>query len=295
VRIITRPDFDGIVCDVLLRDIFSIDENTQWVEPYDIEKFSENIEDGDIIANLPFIKGCSLWFDHHMTNKTEEKYDGAFYEAPSAAGIIYKYYENRFSRNFDELVFQTDRIDSGDVTIDEVLHVEKYPYALLSSTISGKDKTDEQYWKRVVKLLGEKEIDDVLLDREVTERSMKVIDQNNSYVTFLKDYTEIKDHLAVTDFRSLEIEPKGNRFSIYSLFPEVYVDVKIRYKKDNRDKVIVSLGKNIFNEGSNVHLGDLVSKFGGGGHRGAGSCSFHKDISEKNISEILDILSKNEI
>jgi oligoribonuclease NrnB/cAMP/cGMP phosphodiesterase (DHH superfamily) len=192
MRIITRPDFDGIVCDVLLRDIFNIEGSTQWVEPYNIEKFSQYIEDGDIIANLPFIEGCSLWFDHHSTNKIEKEFNGAFYEAPSAAGIIYDYYKGKFSQDFSELVFQTDKIDSGDISIDEVLNMEQYPYALLSATIFGKEKTDELYWNKVVKLLAEKDVKDVLKDREVTERCSKILTENKEYKTFLNNYTEIK-------------------------------------------------------------------------------------------------------
>ncbi len=293
MRIITRPDFDGIVCDVLLRNIFDIDAPTRWVEPYEIEKFSPEISDGDIVANLPFIQGCSLWFDHHITNKTDSVFNGAFYDAPSAAGIIFKYYQNKFTKNFKELVFQTDRIDSGDVTIDEVLHTENYPYAMLSSTISGRDKNDEPYWNRVVKLLGEKRIEEVLADDEVHGRCSRIIKQDKIYANFIREYTQIIGNTAVTDFRSLDTEPKGNRFLIYSLFPEVYVDVKIRYSKDDRDKVIVSLGKNVFNNGSNVNLGDLASQFGGGGHKGAGSCSFHKDEAKTNISRILAVINKN--
>lgn len=293
MRIITRPDFDGIVCDVLLRNIFNIDAPTQWVEPYDIEKFSPEIAENNIVANLPFIKGCFLWFDHHITNKTDSVFNGAFYDAPSAAGIIFKYYQNKFTKDFKELVFQTDRIDSGDVTIDEVLHTENYPYAMLSSTISGRNKSDEAYWNKVVKLLGEQKIDDVIADKEVNERCSKILEQDRLYANYIKEYTQINGNSAVTDFRSLDIEPKGNRFLIYSLFPDVYVDVKIRYSKDDRDRVIVSLGKNVFNNGCRVNLGDIASQYGGGGHKGAGSCSFHKNEGESNISRILAVINKN--
>jgi oligoribonuclease NrnB/cAMP/cGMP phosphodiesterase (DHH superfamily) len=293
MRIVTRPDFDGIVCDVLLRNIFEINTPTQWVEPYEIEKFSPEIADGDIVSNLPFVQGCSLWFDHHLSNKTDADFNGEFCNAPSAAGIIFKYYQNRFTKDFKELVFQTDRIDSGEVTIDEVLHLENYPYAMLSSTISGRDKSDETYWNRVVKLLGEKNIEEVLADDEVHGRCSKILEQDKSYANYIREYTQIIGKTAVTDFRSLDNEPKGNRFLIYSLLPEIYVDVKIRYSKEDRNKVIVSLGKNIFNTGCKANLGDLASQYDGGGHIGAGSCSFHKNDAEINITRILEKINNN--
>jgi len=294
MKIVTRPDFDGIVCDVLLRDVLNIDEPTEWVEPYELKDYSPGIKEQSIVANLPFIDGCSLWFDHHLTNKTDKPFNGCFQDAPSAAGIIYHYYAGKFSRDFSELVQQTDRIDSGNITTDEVLNIEKYPYAMAASTISGRNKDDEPYWNRFVKLLSSRSIEEVLRDKEVSERSSKIIDQDKIYSTALQKYTEIIKNTAVTDFRDLETEPKGNRFLIYSLFPDIFVDMKVRFSKDDREKVIVSLGKNVFNDGNNVNLGKLVSEYGGGGHRGAGSCSFHASLGENNIKEMLEVLIKNQ-
>jgi len=294
MRIVTRPDFDGIVCDVLLRDIFDIERPTLWVEPYELEDYSQRIGNDDIVANLPFVEGCSLWFDHHLTNKIDKPFKGIFEDAPSAAGIIYCHYKEKFSKDFSELVFHTDKIDSGDITIDEVLNCRDYPYSMVASTISGKSKNDEPYWNRVVELLGSYNIDNVICDKDVSDRYSKIDEQDKEYSTYLKKNTSILKNTAVTDFCHLDVEPKGNRFLVYSLFPDIFVDVKIRYSKDDREKVIVSLGQNIFNSGNNVNLGELVSRYGGGGHKGAGSCSFHKTMSEKNIPEILEVLNKNE-
>jgi oligoribonuclease NrnB/cAMP/cGMP phosphodiesterase (DHH superfamily) len=293
MRIVTRPDFDGIVCDVLLRNIFDIDITTLWVEPYELKNYSQGIGENDIIANLPFVEGCSLWFDHHLTNKIDIPFKGIFQDAPSAAGIIYTYYRGQFSKNFDELILQTDRIDSGNITINEVLNTENYPYAMVASTISGRNKDDESYWNNLVQLLSSQHIDKVICDNEVDKRCNKIIKQDKRYAVSLKKYTSLVKNTAITDFRKLAVEPKGNRFLIYSLFQDIFVDAKIRYSKDDREKVIISLGQNIFNNGNNVNLGELVSRYGGGGHKGAGSCSFHKNEAEKNIDEILTVLMEN--
>lgn len=293
MRIITRPDFDGIVCDVLLRDVLNIDTPTEWIEPYELKDYSLSIGEENIVANLPFIDGCSLWFDHHLTNKIDNSFNGSFQDAPSAAGIIYQYYKGKFSRDFSELVMETDRIDSGNITADEVLDTEKYPYAMVASTISGRNKDDEPYWNRLVNLLRTCTIDEVRNDTEVSQRCNRILEEDKKYSFSLKEFTKIIENTAVTDFRDLEVEPKGNRFLIYSLFPDVYVDMKIRFSKDDREKVIVSLGKNVFNNGNNVNLGKLVSEYGGGGHKGAGSCSFHVTLAEKNINEMLAVLLKN--
>ena len=101
MRIVTRPDFDGVICAVLLQDVMDISEPILWIEPYEIKNNFNIIKEGDIISNLPYVDNCSLWFDHHYSNKTDKQFKGRFKIAPSAARIIYEYYTGKFSKDFD--------------------------------------------------------------------------------------------------------------------------------------------------------------------------------------------------
>jgi len=294
MRIVTRPDFDGVVCAVLLYEAEKIKEPVKWVQPNDMQKGLVDVHEGDIIANLPYNKRCTLWFDHHYTNRTDKPFKGAFKIAPSAASVIYEYYKYRFQRDYSELIRETDKIDSADLSLDEVLHPEKYSYVLLSMTISNQEEPDEPYWNRLVDLLRKLEIDKVLDDPEVKEQCKAVIKQNRQYKGILIKNTRLKEHVSITDFRSFDKTPIGNRFLVYSLFPEVVVSVKIHYENDSKEKVSVSVGHNIFNQNCNVNVGLMLSRFEGGGHRSAGSCTFHASKSDIYIPEILDILLKNE-
>ena len=294
MRIVTRPDFDGVVCAVLLYEAEKIKEPVKWVQPNDMQKGLVDVHEGDIIANLPYNKRCTLWFDHHYTNRTDKPFKGAFKIAPSAAGVIYEYYKYRFQRDYSELIRETDKIDSADLSLDEVLHPEKYSYVLLSMTISNQEEPDEPYWNRLIDLLRKLEIDKVLDDPEVKEQCKAVIKQNRQYKGILIENTRLKEHVSITDFRSFDKTPIGNRFLVYSLFPEVVVSVKIHYENDSKEKVSVSVGHNIFNQNCNVNVGLMLSRFEGGGHRSAGSCTFHASKSDIYIPEILDILLKNE-
>ena len=139
MRIVTRPDLDGVVCAVLLKDAEKITEPVKWVQPNDIQKGLVDIRQGDIIANLPYDERCSLWFDHHYTNRITRPFKGAFELAPSAARVIFKYYKQRLQRDYSELVNEADKIDSADLSMAEVLYPEKHPYLLLSMTIFGHD------------------------------------------------------------------------------------------------------------------------------------------------------------
>ncbi len=294
MRIVTRPDFDGVVCAALLYEAENITKPVKWVEPNDVQKGLVDIKESDIIANLPFDERCMLWFDHHHTNRIDKPFKGSFKIAPSAAGVIFEYYKNRFQRNYSELIRETDKIDSADLSLDEVLYPEKYGYVLLSMTVTGQDEPNEPYWNRLVDLLRNDDIDTVLDDPEVKSRCQAVIVQNKTYKEILKAHTVLKEHISITDFRSFDKPPTGNRFLVYSLFSEAVVSVKIRYKNDDKTMVAVSVGHSIFNRNCNVNVGLMLSKFEGGGHRGAGSCRFHISKANDYIPKIIDILLKNE-
>ena len=294
MRIVTRPDFDGVVCAALLYETEDITEPVKWVEPSDIQKGMIEIRTGDIIANLPYNEKCSLWFDHHYTNTISKSFNGVFKIAPSAAGIVFGYYQNKLKQDYSELIKETDKIDSADLSMDEVLYPENYPYILLSMTISGRSKGDEAYWNRVVDLIRRFEIGAIINDQGVKERCRTVNSNNKKYKELLKKYTQIKNNVSITDFRSLNETPAGNRFLAYSLFPESVVNVKIRYDDKERQMIALSIGHSIFNKNCNVNVGLLLSGFEGGGHHGAAACRFHVSKADDYIRKIIEVLLKNE-
>lgn len=294
MRIVARPDFDGVVCAVLLAEVEPVSEPIKWVEPNDVQNGKVDIRKGDIVANLPYDERCSMWFDHHYTNRLDKPFCGAFEIAPSAAGVIYKYYQGRFSRDFDELVKKTDKIDSADLTMDEVRHPEKYPYVLLSMTLSISGESDESYWNHLVKLLRVGDIEQVMTDSRVRQRCEIIIDRNKKYIEILKKHTRLVQQVSVTDFRDFDKAPMGNRFLVYCLYPDAHVSVKIRHDNKDREKIILSVGHNIFNPGCNVNVGLMLAVFNGGGHRGAGACTFHVSHADEYVPAIIDILLKNE-
>jgi Uncharacterised protein family (UPF0160) len=293
MRIVTRADFDGVVCAVILFESEDIKMPVKWVEPSEIQKGLVDIRKGDIMANLPYNKNCSMWFDHHYSNKIDHTFEGLFEIAPSAAGLVYKYYKHKLKKDYDELIRETDRIDSADLSMDEVMFPEKYPYVLLSMTINGNRREDETYWNRMVELLRKYDIHTTIKDAEVEAHCREVVEENREYKDSLLKHTALKEHVAITDFRSLGRAPSGNRFLVYSLFSKANVNVKIRYDNGDMEKVVVSVGHSIFNRTCNVNVGKMLSGFEGGGHRGAGACSFHTSKAHDYISKIVNTLIEN--
>lgn len=294
MRIVTRPDFDGIVCAVLLYEAMDIREPVKWVEPNALQRGMVDIRKGDIIANLPYDDRCSFWFDHHYTNRIYRPFNGVFKIAPSAAGIIFNHYKDRFKRDYSELVTATDKIDAAELSLDEVQHPEKHGYVLLSMTVVNAGEPDEAYWNKLVDLLRKYDLQRVLDDPEIKQRCGQVIELNEKYAVYLKKNTRLDKQVSITDFRKLENIPAGNRFLVYSLFPDSVVNLRIRYEKMNKAMTAVNIGHSIFNRRCNVNAGLLLADFGGGGHRGAASTRFESSNADTYLPLIIDALQKNE-
>lgn len=292
MRVVTRPDFDGVVCAALLMDALQIDASILWVQPSDMQHRRVEIQEGDVIANLPYHENCSLWFDHHYSNQPDGPVNGAFEIAPSAAGVVYAYYRDRLTRDYAELIRQTDRIDSADLTVDEILRPEKYPYVLLSMTISNREPSEALYWDRLVNLLRTQPLERIMEDGMVKSRCGQVVADNSVYEKALLAHTTMVEHVSVTDFRDLDPAPNGNRFLVYSLFPDCTVNVKILYDQDRLASIKV--GHSILNRGCKVNVGKMLSAFEGGGHPGAGACRFPREKASDYLQRILKILLRND-
>jgi len=280
---------------VLLREAESIDAPVLWAHPGEVQRGHVAIRPGDIVANLPYDPRCSLWFDHHFTNRIENPFQGVFRIAPSAAGVVFAHYRPRFQKDFSELVEWTDRIDAADLTLEQVQHPENFGYILLSMTVASRTERDDTYWDRLVILLGNRPIDAVLSDTAVRQRCVEVIAQNETYRRLLLEHTRLEGHVSVTDFRPLGVHPpSGNRFLVYSLFPEAIVSIKIRFEQDDQDRVNISVGHSIFNRRCQVNLGQMLSAFEGGGHRGAGGSTFDSAKAGDYLSRIVAQLRANQ-
>jgi hypothetical protein len=289
-RIITRPDFDGIVCAVLLKEALGQDVPVLWGQPNDMQNGRIQVSSVDIIANLPYYRNCALWFDHHISNEIQRPYKGLYRVAPSAAGLIHEFYRTTLSPRFDTLVAHTDKIDDAQLNLDEILHPERYPYILLSMTISSGSPSDLAYCDHLVDLLRTIPIEHVLIDPQVKQRCEQVIAENQAYERHLKRHTQVQETVSITDFRNLDPVPNGNRFLVYSLFPETIVNLKIFQEKD---KTAIKIGHSIINRQCRINVGYLLARYGGGGHRGAGACQLDNSIADKSILEILQILIDN--
>jgi hypothetical protein len=302
MRLVTRADFDGLVCGALITKFEPIDSYL-FVEPKFMQDGLVEIRRGDIIANLPYHPACSLWFDHHITNTTPEfstpivRGKGGFRLAPSAARVVYEYYTDPSDPesaarlaflNSDRLTYllhETDRIDAGKLEPDDVLNPQGY--VLISMTTDGRNAGDEPYWLRVIGLLRDCSLEEMLRDPEVARRCQQIRNEQEQLRRILLEHGRMKDNVIYVDVRGVRDIPDGNRFLVFTLFPQANIQVKVADDKQREQTTSISVGYNIFNTTSDVNVGELLQRYGGGGHRVVGSCRVPNDKAEQAIKEIL--------
>jgi len=326
MRIVTRADFDGLVCASIITLMEEID-SFFFVEPKFMQDGMVDIRPGDIIANLPYHPNCSLWFDHHITNKapgfTENSLipgRGAFRLAPSAARVVYEYYtaegnrqkappeadqppaemRNRKiedglkvlgSERMKFLLAETDKVDAALLSPEEVLHPQGY--VLISMTIDGVRLQDEPYWMRLIELLRDAPVDEIMKEPEVKRRCQRILDSQERLKEILLQRTTLRGNVIFTDLRGIKNVPDGNRFLIYTLFPKGNISMKIANDSQRPNTTAISVGYNIFNSTSKVNVGALLKRFGGGGHRVVGSCRVPDSEAEKAIAQIFEAIKED--
>ena len=285
MRLVTRGDLDGLTCAVVLTLNEPI-EKIELIHPQDISDGRAEIRSGDIIANLPYHPSCSMWFDHHLHTATPNVplggFKGAFGEAPSAARLVYEYYGGEDAMpELAELVEETDRLDSANLTPEDVLTPQGF--IKLGFTIDGRTGlgTFESYFLHLVDLLkAGPPAEQVLADPSVRKRCEILDSQDETFRTELRSHSRIEGNVVVTDFRDLDYPPIGNRFLVYALYPEVNVSVRVHWGP-NRTFPMLLLGHSIFNRTCKTNVGELASRYGGGGHRGAGSIPLMDDPDQQ--------------
>ncbi|MDR2629938.1 MAG: exopolyphosphatase [Spirochaetaceae bacterium] len=301
MRLLTRSDFDGLACGTLLIYLGLVDE-WKFVHPKDIQDGLVEVTDNDILANIPYVPGCKLWFDHHSSEseRLEKgiKYEGDSRSAPSCARIIYDYYggDAKLGR-FATMLKYVDKMDSGNLTKDEIVHPKDWillGFIMDPRTGLGRFRnftiSNYDLMKKLALACVDKTIDELLLISDVKERLDVYFQQESLFLEQLKKYTRIAGKVIVTDLRGVDTIYAGNRFLIYTLFPEQNISVWVI---DGRNKAncVITAGYSILNRTATVDVGSCLLKYGGGGHRQAGTCQVAYADADRVIQEIISQVS----
>ncbi len=303
-RLVTRSDFDGLVCAVLLRHLDLIDE-IKFVHPKDMQDGKVEINDMDITTNLPFVPGVHMAFDHHLSEtvrNTGERPNHIIYpDAPSAARVVYEHFgaRNKFPAEWDEMMAAVDKGDSAQFTMDEVLHPTGWVlmnFLMDARTGLGRFRefriSNYNLMMDLIEYCKNHSIVDILKLPDVVERSNLYFEQEVKFKDQIKRCATVHKNLVVLDLRGEETIYAGNRFMIYAMFPQCNISIHVLWGVKQQNTVFAT-GKSIFDRGSNTNVGELMLQYGGGGHLAAGTCQVDNDKAVAVLAELTAKINTN--
>jgi nanoRNase/pAp phosphatase (c-di-AMP/oligoRNAs hydrolase) len=270
----------------------------KFVHPADIQSGLVEATDNDILANIPYIKGCKLWFDHHSSESerlgAKAWFEGVSRVAPSCARVVYEYYggDAKLGR-FARMIEYVDKVDSGDLTSDEILDPKGWVllgFIMDPRTGLGRFRnftiSNYDLMKELAKACTEKSIDGILAMSDVKERLEVYFEQNVKFREMVKEHTRLDGNVIVLDLRGVDPIYAGNRFVIYTLYPEQNISVWIVDGK-GKTNAAITVGYSIINRTCTVDVGSLLLKYGGGGHHQVGTCQVDYADADRVIGEII--------
>ena len=297
-RLVTRSDFDGLVCAVLLNELELIDEIT-FVHPKDMQDGKVPITGRDITTNLPYVAAAHLAFDHHesetIRNTGERSNHIISATAPSAARVVYDHYggKARFPRISDEMMDAVDKADSAQYNRDEVLNPSGWTllnYLMDSRTGLGRFRnfriSNYQLMMDLIKYCRDHNIDEILALPDVVERVQIYHEHADKAKEQLQRCTTVHGNLAVLDLRNEETIWATNRFMIYALFPQTNISIHVLWGLQKQNTVLAT-GKSILDRSSKTNVGELMLQYGGGGHQAAGTCQVDNDRAAEVLAALI--------
>jgi nanoRNase/pAp phosphatase (c-di-AMP/oligoRNAs hydrolase) len=301
-RLVTRSDFDGLVCAVLLKALDLVDD-IAFVHPKDVQDGVVPIGPGDITTNLPYSPGAYLVFDHHLSETLRNLRVAPNHvidpKAPSAARVVYDYYggRERFPNVSEELMRAVDQADSAQYNLEEILHPGGWTllnFLMDSRTGLGRFRdfriSNYQLMMQLIDECSRHGVEEILRLPDVAERVDLYHAQSELFVEQLRRCTSVRGTVAVVDLRPEETIHAGNRFMVYALFPECSVSAHIIWGRQ-RQNTVIAVGKSILDRSSGADVGALMLSYGGGGHANAGTCQVPHDQADRVVDEIVDQLN----
>lgn len=305
MRLITRSDFDGSVCAAILRELGFVDD-ILYVHPKDLQDNKIDVTENDIIANVPFVNGCGLWFDHHYSEherlNLDGKFEGSSRMAPSAAQVVYDYYKANpeYSdklKKFVALINVAGIVDSARFSKEDILDPKGWiMLAFIADPRTGlgyKRKfriSNFELMKRLPDLLRSKSVEEILAMPDFIERIDVYHQETPKFRQVLNENSGVDGNAIMIDFRGVEDLPVGNRFMEYVLYPEQNISIRIADGK-NKEFAMILVGHSIINPTSPVNVGSLTLKYGGGGHKQVGTCQVNYEDVDGIVEEMLQIIN----
>jgi nanoRNase/pAp phosphatase (c-di-AMP/oligoRNAs hydrolase) len=300
MRLVTRSDFDGLACAVLLKHLGLIDDY-KFAHPKDIQDGLVEVTGNDILANVPYAEGCAMWFDHH-TSEYERlgkvKFVGSSAPRPSCARVIWEYYGGRekFSTEFDAMLEGVDKVDSANLAVEDITDPQGWVllgFIMDPRTGLGRYRdyriSNYQLMLDMIDLCASMTVEEILKNPDVQERTARYFAQEKDFTAMIRRCAVVHDNVLLVDLRREEEIFSGNRFSMYGIYPQCNVSIQVIWglRKQN---VVLTVGHSVINHSCTADVGSLMLAHGGGGHPRVGTCQVPADQAEREIGAVVEAL-----
>jgi len=286
-----------LACASILEALGVVDE-WLFVHPKDIQDGLVKATENDVVANVPFIEGCGLWFDHHSSEEErlgkDLKFNGASKQTASCARIVYEYYDGAEKLpHLAEMVDYVDRVDSADLSREEIM--KPSGWVLLGFLVDPRTglgrvhsftKSNKELMPTLSKAIRSMSIDEIMELEDVRERVDAYFEQQQYFIEMIEKHSWVEGNAVYVDLREMETIFVGNRFLLYTLFPEQNISVWVVSGRNGN--TVITVGHSVVDRTSSVDVGSLMLKYGGGGHRAVGTCQVANEDGGRVIREIID-------
>jgi len=303
-RLITRSDFDGLVCAVLLKHLNLIDD-IKFVHPKDMQDGKVEVNEKDITTNLPYVHGVHLAFDHHFSetlrNPGERTNHIIHPEAPSAARVVYDHYggHSAFPADWDEMMAAVDKGDAAQFNREEVLNPDKWDllnFLMDARTGLGRFRefriSNYNLMMDLIDYCRNHRIEQIMELPDVKERVEIYQEHAAKCKEQIERCSQIHGNLVVLDLRNEEVIFAGNRFVIYAMYPDINISIHVLWGLKQQNTVFAT-GKSILNRSSKTNIGSLMLEYGGGGHENAGTCQVENDKAEQILATLTQRINQD--
>ncbi|MCC8181189.1 MAG: exopolyphosphatase [Planctomycetes bacterium] len=304
MRLLTRSDFDGLACAALLKELGVID-SWKFVHPKDMQDGLVEVDENDVLANVPYMPGCGMWFDHHASEadrlrNQDIQVKGESRPADSAARVIYDYYggEEKLGK-MREMVNAADKVDAAKLSAEEIDNPTGWimlGFVMDPRTGLGRFRdfriSNYELMEKLIDACRSQPIEQILADPDVAERVKLYKEQDAQFREMVKEVTRTDGNVIISDLRGRETIYSGNRFVIYSMYPEQNISI---WAVDGRGKqnCPIACGHSILNRSSKTNVGRLMLKYGGGGHPQVGTCQVPYEDADRVIGELVEQMKKD--
>jgi nanoRNase/pAp phosphatase (c-di-AMP/oligoRNAs hydrolase) len=300
-RLVTRSDFDGLVCAALLKELDRL-EDILFVHPKDMQDGKVEIGPRDITTNLPYVPSVGLAFDHHSSEALrvgETPHNHILSPtAKSAARVVYDHFggAERFPRISNEMMDAVDKADSAQFTVDEILNPTGWPLlSFLMDPRTGLGRfrdfriSNYQLMMQLIDACTELTVEEILETPDVKERVELYFEHADAAVEQIKRCATVHGDLVILDLRDEEVIHPTNRFTLYALFPQCNLSIHVLWGLKQQNTVF-AMGKSIVNRSATVDVGELMLSYRGGGHEAAGTCQVDNDRAQAVQAELIRLV-----